>query len=105
MESKIFRLVVIFRLFSATSSVYVGGSCSCDRSGRLSKSSGNNITNRSRNLLRVASVAPVDPSVVFLTIDQLRPSNSHKVARNLGNPPSNRRYHRANHQPPSLPRL
>jgi hypothetical protein len=30
-----------------------------------------------------------------LTIDQLRPSNSHNGARNFGKGPSNKRYHRA----------
>ena len=95
MESNMLRLVTVSLLNSAWLSVYSGGGASSERSGNPSRSSGNRIMNRSRNLLRAASVAPIDPSVEFFMMDHVKPKASHIGTRNLGNCPSNKMYHLA----------
>jgi hypothetical protein len=75
--------------------VYVGGGSSSDKSGRVSRSEGNKMHKRSRNLFLAASVGPVDPSGLFLMIDQDRLSASQRDIMKFGIPPSKRMYHRA----------
>jgi hypothetical protein len=90
--SKILRLRFALVALSASGSVYSGGGKSSTKLGIPSRFSGNIILNRSRNLFLAASAEPLDPSVVFLRIEQLRFKASQAEYTNSGIAPSKVTY-------------